>query len=98
PAPSEPLEKLLKSPNAGVKSAAQKLASQLLWPGKDGKPLPVPPALSADHRELYEIGRKEYLVSCAVCHHPAGYGEAGKAPALLDSDWLRGADERLVRM
>lgn len=98
PAPSDSLEMLLRSPNAKVKTSAQTLARQLIWPGKDGKPLPVPPALSAAHRDLYEIGRKEYALACASCHHAAGYGEAGKAPALLDSDWLRFSEDRLVRM
>jgi mono/diheme cytochrome c family protein len=34
---------------------------------------------------------------CAACHHPAGFGDAGKGPALLDSEWLDN-DERLVRL
>jgi mono/diheme cytochrome c family protein len=73
------------------------MAKQLNWPGKDGKPLPVPPPLSAEHQALYDLGRKEYLALCAACHHPAGFGDAGKGPSLLDSDWLDN-DERLVRL
>jgi len=74
------------------------VAKALNWPGKDGKPLPMPPPLSAKHQALYELGRKEYMGLCASCHHPAGYGDAGKGPALLDSDWLDFSDERLVRL
>ncbi|MFO0864827.1 MAG: cytochrome c [Gemmataceae bacterium] len=44
------------------------------------------------------MGRKEYLALCASCHHPLGYGIAGSGPLLLDSDWLRGSEERLIRM
>src|SRR5438045_9560544 len=75
----------------------EKVAKQFNGPGKDGKPLPVRPALSAKHQALYDLGRKEYLGLCAACHHPAGLGDAGKGPALLDSDWLD-HDERVVRL
>jgi mono/diheme cytochrome c family protein len=97
PSAPESLEKLRKSPNAKLAAAAEGLAKQLIWPGKDGKPLPVPPPLSARDRTLYDLGRKEYLALCAACHHPAGYGDAGKGPALLDSEWLDNP-ERLVRL
>jgi glucose/arabinose dehydrogenase/mono/diheme cytochrome c family protein len=91
------LEKMRKSPNQRLAAAAEGLAKQLNWPGKDGKPLPVPKPLSAGHRALYDLGRKEYLTLCAACHHAAGYGDAGKGPALIDSEWLDN-DERLVRL
>jgi mono/diheme cytochrome c family protein/glucose/arabinose dehydrogenase len=97
PTPPETLEKLRKSPNARLAKAAEAMAKQLNWPGKDGKPLPVLPPLSAKHQALYDLGRKEYMGLCAACHHPAGYGDAGKGPALLDSEWLDN-DERLVRL
>ena len=60
--------------------------------------MPVLPALSAKHQELYEIGKTQFVATCAACHHPAGYGEAGKGPALIDSDWARGSSSRLVRI
>ena len=47
---------------------------------------------------MYDLGRKEYLGLCAACHHPAGYGDAGKGPSLLDSEWLAFSEERLVRL
>jgi glucose/arabinose dehydrogenase/mono/diheme cytochrome c family protein len=97
PVAPEPLEKLRKAPDARLAAAAEGLAGQLNWPGKDGKPLPVPPPRSARHRALYELGRKEYLALCAACHHPAGYGDAGKGPTLLDSEWLDN-EERLIRL
>jgi mono/diheme cytochrome c family protein len=90
------LEKLRKSSNAKLAAAAESVAKQLNWPGKDGKPLPVPPPLSAKHQTLYDLGRKEYLALCAACHHAAGYGDPGKGPALLDADWLDYSEERLV--
>ena len=97
PTAPEALEKLRKSPHARLAAAAEAMAKQLNWPGKDGKPLPVVPPLSAKHQALYDLGRKEYMALCAACHHPAGYGDTAKGPALLDSEWLDN-DERLVRL
>src|SRR5262249_56595205 len=42
PTTPEALEKLRKSPNAKLAAAAEAVARQLMWPGKDGKPLPAP--------------------------------------------------------
>ena len=97
PTAPETLEKMRRSPNSKIAAAAESLAKQLNWPGKDGKPIPVLPPLSSKHQALYDQGRKEYLALCAACHHPAGFGDAGKGPPLVDSDWLDN-DERLVRL
>jgi glucose/arabinose dehydrogenase/mono/diheme cytochrome c family protein len=97
PTVPETLEKLRHASDAKLAAAAEGLAKQLNWPGKDGKPLPVLAPLSAKHQALYDLGRKEYMTLCAACHHPAGYGDAGKGPALLDSEWLD-SDERLIRL
>lgn len=98
PAIPEALEKLQKSSNPRLVAAAANVAKQLLWPGKDGKPLPVPPPLSARYQALHQLGRTEYQALCAACHHPEGFGDAGKGPALVDSDWLGFSEERLVRL
>src|SRR5206468_4081905 len=66
--------------------------ASLMW--RQRRPL----AVSAKHQALYDLGRKEYMALCAACHHPAGYGDAGKGPALVDSDWLDYSEERLVRL
>ncbi len=81
PAVPDTLERLRKSPNLKLAEAAEAMAKQLNWPGKDGKPLPMLAALSAPHQALYDLGKKEYLALCAACHHPAGFGDAGKGPA-----------------
>jgi glucose/arabinose dehydrogenase/mono/diheme cytochrome c family protein len=98
PTSPDALEKLRHSPNARLATAAETMAKQLNWPGKDGKALPVLAPLSAKHQALYDLGRKEYMALCAACHHAAGYGDAGKGPALLDSEWLDFSDDRLVRL
>lgn len=97
PTAPDGLEKLRRSSNDKLAAAAESMAKQLNWPGKDGKPIPVPPPLSAKHQALYDLGRTEYLALCAACHHPSGFGDAGKGPPLIDSDWLDN-DERVVRL
>ncbi len=97
PTPPEALGALRNSPNTKLAAAAENLARQLNWPGKDGKPLPVPGPLTARQQTLYDLGHKEYLGLCAACHHASGYGDAGKGPPLLDSEWLDNPD-RLIRM
>jgi mono/diheme cytochrome c family protein/glucose/arabinose dehydrogenase len=98
PAAPEGIEGLLKSSNAKVKAAAETLAKQLNWPGKDGQPIPVPKPLNAEQEKLFNVGKEVFVQTCAACHHAAGYGEAGKGPMLIDSDWVRGSPERLARM
>ena len=98
PAASEGLDALLHSSDMNVKSTAETLAKNFDWPGKDGKPIPQPPKLSAEHQALNDLGRKEYQSLCANCHHPLGYGIAGSGPLLVDSDWLRDSEDRLIRM
>ena len=86
--------------DAAVRTVAEGLAEKFIWPGKDGKPLPVPPPFSAAQQEtLRRTGKKGVCTICSTTyHHPIGYGVAGSGPPLVDSNWLRGSDERLIRM
>lgn len=97
PTVPQSLEKLRKSADAAVAAAARKAAAQLNWPGKDGKPLPIPPPLTPHQQALYDTGQKVFLTICAACHSPGGFGEAGKGPSLLESEWLD-KDERVIRL
>jgi mono/diheme cytochrome c family protein len=97
PTTPQSLQAMLKSSDASVASAAEKVAAKLSWAGKDGKPLPLPPPLTAKQQALYDLGRNEYMNLCAACHNPAGFGDAGKAPPLIDSDWLDN-EQRVVRL
>ncbi len=97
PAAPESLEKLRKSPEPKRAAAAEKATARLNWPGKDGLPLALPPPLTAQQQELYDVGKKEFLAICAACHNPSGFGEAGKGPPLIESDWLD-RDERVIRL
>ena len=91
------LETLCASENPILKQAAQELANRLFWPGKDGRPLPVKPALSAEQRQLLLLGSQTFRTVCAGCHQDAGYGLEAKGPPLVGSSWLE-QESRLIRI
>jgi mono/diheme cytochrome c family protein len=75
-------------------------ASELLtWPGQKGYvPPPVIPPLTADEQKSYDLGHSLFVATCAACHQPTGLGAGGVAPPLVDSEWVLGSPERLVRI
>lgn len=91
------LERLRASADPRLAAAAQTFADKLVWPGKDGRPLPEKPVLNESQQRLFEIGKREYSTLCAGCHHAAGYGLAAKGPPLLGSPWLE-HEQRLIRV
>ncbi len=56
--------------------------------------------LSAEGLRLYDLGREVYTreAHCATCHQPNGKGLAGIYPALDTSEWIRGDEERLIKL
>lgn len=93
------LETLLSTATDETKSLAQAIDSKLAWPGKEGVPPPpkVEP-LTPEEQELFESGKFLYSATCAGCHQLNGLGQPGLAPPLLDSDWVLGSPDRLVRI
>lgn len=59
---------------------------------------PVAAELDAAGRELVARGAQLYPIVCGICHQPDGVGLPGLAPPLRDSEWVRGAPERVVRI
>lgn len=43
-------------------------------------------------------GKKLYAQVCVACHQVAGNGLAGLYPPLVDSEWVTGSEERLIRI
>mgnify|MGYP000235857099 CR=1 FL=1 len=43
-------------------------------------------------------GRRVFETVCALCHGADGAGQPGRAPPLAGSEWVRGAEDRLVRI
>lgn len=76
-----------------------RIAELMSWPGKPGtKPDPPVVPLSAAQQPRFELGRILFSGTCAACHQPHGRGLEGIAPPLMDSEWVLGSEQRLVRI
>jgi mono/diheme cytochrome c family protein/glucose/arabinose dehydrogenase len=100
PVRSPHLVKMSYGEDDKVGSQAREILTWMTWPGKaDREPEPERAApLSMDQKVRWERGRKQFAVSCAVCHSISGLGEEGKGPPLVDSEWALGSEQRLVRI
>ena len=94
---------LAKEPAALASLQGQKaltaVTARLAWPGKPGAPAqpkiaPLNPAQTA----LFAKGKVTFDTLCAACHQPHGFGLDGLAPPLVDSDWVLGKPDSLVRI
>jgi mono/diheme cytochrome c family protein/glucose/arabinose dehydrogenase len=83
-----------------VRSRVEKLPLMFSWQGHEPQKAPRPEArpLDAEEEELFVSGRQQYLVVCAGCHGPDGAGLEPLGPPLLDSPWVLGSAQRLVRI
>ena len=54
--------------------------------------------LTDEQQIQFVRGRAIYSATCGACHHDDGQGQAGKAPSLVESPWVNGPTERLVRI
>jgi mono/diheme cytochrome c family protein/glucose/arabinose dehydrogenase len=100
PARSAPLVKLSFAEDERVRAQGREILGWITWPGKAAKE-PEPERalpLSAAEQARWERGRKQFAVSCAVCHALSGLGEEGKGPPLVDSEWALGSEQRLARI
>jgi mono/diheme cytochrome c family protein len=83
----------------GLAGRIEKLERFLTWPEQPGyKPPPFIPPLAAGEQKEFDAGRHLFTLTCAACHHPDGLGAPGIAPPLVDSEWVLGSEERLVRL
>jgi len=92
--------KLFGSEDAEVVRLAQAVRGKIRWPGDDradALPAAAPP-LTVDERARFERGRRQFAASCAGCHRRSGLGEEGGPPPLVDSLFIQGSEERLVRI
>ena len=62
------------------------------------KPEPPLAPLTQEQQTRYEMGRVLFTGVCAACHQPHGKGLDGVAPPLMDSEWVLGPEQRLVRI
>lgn len=82
-----------------VSDRLEKFSDLIVWPGKAGvEAAAVARALTELEKARYEAGKELYGIVCGPCHQPHGLGQEGLAPPLVDSEWVLGSDERLVRI
>jgi len=75
------------------------VTARIAWPGKPGAPAqPKVSPLSASQLALFEKGKVTFNTLCAACHQSHGFGLDGLAPPLVDSDWVLGKPDSLVRI
>jgi mono/diheme cytochrome c family protein len=73
--------------------------ARIAWPGKPGAPAqPKIVPLNAAQTALFEKGKVTFNTLCAGCHQPHGFGLDGLAPPLVDSEWVLGKPDALVRI
>jgi mono/diheme cytochrome c family protein len=94
---------LAKEPAALASLQGQKaltaVVARIAWPGKPGAPAqPKIAPLNAAQTALFEKGKVTFNTLCAACHQPHGFGLDGLAPPLVDSDWVLGKPDVLVRI
>lgn len=70
------------------------------WPGHapEARTQGSARALSPEESRQFAGGRLKYGTLCAACHGSKGTGIEPLAPPLLDSEWVLGEPERLVRI
>ena len=78
----------------------ERIGKQLTWPGK---PLPEdwrppPAALNAQEQLDFAKGKELFGTICIACHQANGAGLPGLAPSLVDSEWVTGPTDRIVRI
>lgn len=68
--------------------------------GSDFVKFKAPKHLSKADRSIYEKGAKIYQREshCATCHQTHGKGSPNVYPPLVDSPWVNGSEERLIKM
>ncbi len=107
----ELLQRLLDSKvkHAAVAAGTVKHYLENVVPGQSGFAAPAesefvkftPPAhLSRAERKQYTLGSKVYQreAHCSTCHLPHGRGSANIYPPLVDSPWVTGSEDRLIKM
>lgn len=89
----------LSAPSLSHDSRAARVSALMTWPGKPGvNPEPPVVPLTSAQRARYDLGKILFIGVCAACHQPHGLGRDGVAPPLVDSEWVLGSEQRLVRI
>lgn len=80
--------------------SAERLQRILTWPGdvtvREQRPVVEP--LTAAQEKRRALGQAVYNATCYSCHKPDGRGYPGLAPSLVESEWVNGPPEHLIRI
>jgi mono/diheme cytochrome c family protein/glucose/arabinose dehydrogenase len=74
------------------------LGELFTWPGKPSKLERTVVPLNDEQQRRFTEGKALFGQICGVCHQPSGQGLEGLAPPLVNSPWVLGSEERLVRI
>ena len=86
------------SANAAVKTRATRLVANLSRSQQErAEAARKAVTLTAEQTKSYESGKAVFAL-CAGFHQPTGAGLAGLAPSLIDSPWVAGVPELLIRI
>lgn len=83
---------------AALKASFAKLNAAVTWPRKPGPSVAAVEPLTEAQQARAAAGKALFTAVCAPCHQADGRGLDGLAPPLLDSEWVLGSPERLVRI
>jgi len=92
------LATLQASKDSKIKSLLARIDPQIVWSGKPGWVEPVVVPLTAGQQALFNEGKTIYSTICVACHQPTGAGMAGLAPPLVDSEWVLGQPDKIIRI
>ena len=94
------IDLLLSSSSAKVRERIVRVEKLLTWPGDPVKKAEdtAARALTAEERQQFDRGRALYRETCMPCHQIHGKGMASLAPPLVDSPWVVGGENRLIRI
>ena len=100
---SEPsvLKALRASSDKTLNEQIERIRKQLAWPGQQHKVMVQRPKgrpLTADEQRMIAKGKLEFIRVCAGCHGLTGEGIRPLAAPLVDSDWVLGSKDRLIRV
>jgi mono/diheme cytochrome c family protein/glucose/arabinose dehydrogenase len=54
--------------------------------------------LTDEEKLRFDAGKQMFEATCLACHQVHGLGQPGLAPPLVDSEWVKGSDDRLIRI
>ena len=98
--PPQALDALSVSADSRTREQIQQISNDLDWPGKPKLEAPASKVqpLNTAQRALFEKGRGVFDQTCAACHQTTGLGQEGLAPPLVNSPWVLGSEQRLIRI